>query len=407
MRSQEKINFTVRALESIKTPKDKRFTIYDSRVRGLGLLVQPSGHRAFFWYRKVRGYPCWQTIGPFPDLSVENARAKADELNSELANWKAHDFAGRAPKIEKRPELTLGSLHEDYCQRHLRSHAKNPERAESYAKQIFNAHLGPWRNRKLGQITRQNVRDLHAEIGAETGQYAANRVIQDLRSLFFWAIREEIWTGENPAARIQQFHEKKRTRFLQPDEMARLFSAMRDEPNRDVVDFILLALLTGARKSNVTAMRWDEITFETCTWEIADPKNREPYRVALVKEAVEILKRRRNRSLWVFPNSNNSAGHVLDFKRSWKRVLQRAGIENLRQHDLRRTLGAWQAAQGASLQMIGESLGHKSIAASAIYSPMQLDSVRNSVSAATTAMLAAGKISKRKLLAATHGVGAT
>ena len=64
---------------------------------------------------------------------------------------------------------------------------------------------------------------------------------------------------------------------------------------------------------------------------------------------------------------------------------------DLRIHDLRRTLGSWQAATGASLPIIGKSLGHKSLAATQIYARLNLDPVRASVSKATDAMLLAGE----------------
>jgi integrase len=69
-----------------------------------------------------------------------------------------------------------------------------------------------------------------------------------------------------------------------------------------------------------------------------------------------------------------------------------AGLEeDLRIHDLRRTLGSWQARAGASLTIIGKSLGHKSQQATAIYSRLDLDPVRASVEQATAAMIEAGK----------------
>jgi site-specific recombinase XerD len=57
---------------------------------------------------------------------------------------------------------------------------------------------------------------------------------------------------------------------------------------------------------------------------------------------------------------------------------------------LRRTLGSWQAADGASLSIIGKTLGHKNVSTTAIYARLNLDPVRQSVNAATKAMLAAG-----------------
>ena len=67
-----------------------------------------------------------------------------------------------------------------------------------------------------------------------------------------------------------------------------------------------------------------------------------------------------------------------------------ARLDDLRIHDMRRTLGSWQAATGASLVVIGKSLGHKSTQATEVYSRLNLDPVRDSMQTATRAMLAAG-----------------
>ena len=76
-------------------------------------------------------------------------------------------------------------------------------------------------------------------------------------------------------------------------------------------------------------------------------------------------------------------------KKGWKRILERAGIEDLRLHDLRRTLGSWQAKTGASLAIIGKSLNHKNQNTTAIYARLDLDPVRDSVNTATSAMMVA------------------
>lgn len=75
-------------------------------------------------------------------------------------------------------------------------------------------------------------------------------------------------------------------------------------------------------------------------------------------------------------------------------ILRQAGIENLRIHDLRRTLGSYQAATGANGYIIGKSLGHRSQQSTAIYARLNLDPVRESVNKATEAMfgyMAAGR----------------
>lgn len=200
-----------------------------------------------------------------------------------------------------------------------------------------------------------------------------------------------IWKGDNPAHGIKKFPEKSRNRFLQADELPRFLQAVEAEPNDTIRDYILISLLTGARKANVLAMRWEEINFERCEWRIPITKNDTPQTVPLIPEAVEILKARLARydhTIYVFPGIGRT-GHLAEPKKGWDRILKSAGITELRIHDLRRTLGSWQACTGASLAIIGKSLNHKSPMATAIYARLDLDPVRASMEKATSAMLAA------------------
>jgi site-specific recombinase XerD len=395
----ERINFTERRIESLASPK--RRIIYDEKVQALGLKLEPTGKKGFFWFRAVAGKPTWKTIGPWPDISLDTARQKAAEYNGKLAEWQKEGSRGPNPFETPRGELTLGQLIDDYIAKHIRSHAHHPDRAVREIRYVMKNDLSAWQNRKVSAIARKEVLDLHAAIG-EKHKPAANKLLELLRAAINWAIEQQIFRGENPAAKIALFHKVKRTRFIQPNEMPKLFAALKTEPNRDVVDFINLSLWTGARKSDVLSMRWQDISLEDNRWLVPDPKNREPYQIALTPEAVTILKKRLNErcdgNTWVFP-SYGRTGHVVDFKKRWKSLLVRAGLSDLRQHDLRRTLGSWQAGQGVSLQIIGKSLGHRSVAATQIYSQLNLDPVRESVQAATKAMIVAGRKKPKQLKA--------
>jgi len=150
-------------------------------------------------------------------------------------------------------------------------------------------------------------------------------------------------------------------------------------------------LLTGARRANVLSMKWQDINFARAEWRIKETKNGTPQTVALSPEAIEVLFNRKptEATVFVFPGIGK-AGHLIEPKKGWERILERAGIEDLRIHDLRRTLGSWQAKTGASLAIIGKSLNHKNQNTTAIYARLDLDPVRDSVNTATSAMLAAG-----------------
>lgn len=395
-----KTNFTKKWIEGLPMPKEKRSFHYDTATRGLGILVQPTGHKSFFWFRKVNGRPTWQTIGAFPDLSIENARQKAAEFNAKLSRWKADSYDGPNP-FEKNRDVTLGQLAADYIERQIKAHAAHPDRAVKDVTDMAKTYLTPWKNRRLGAISRRDVLGLHAKLGEQNGKVTANRVVQFLRTLYNWADKVEAWGGENPARNIKMFHEEPRTRFLQPDEMPRLFRALGSEASFDLQDFVLLALFTGARRNDVLSMRWENLSLSDNRWEVPKPKNRKPYQVALTPEVVETLQkrmeRRKNDSPWVFP-SRGKTGHIVSLKKPWKELLKRAKIANLTMHDLRRTFGAYQAAKGTSLQIIGKSLGHATIAATQrSYAPLDLDPIRESVNAATQAMLAASKKKPKQL----------
>ena len=133
------------------------------------------------------------------------------------------------------------------------------------------------------------------------------------------------------------------------------------------------------------AMRWSEIDWDNRTWHVADTKSGEPHVVPLIDRALEILITRKAEGPgeWVFPSMTGATGHLADPKKAWQRILERAEINDLRIHDIRRTLGSYQAIAGASLSVIGKSLGHKSQRATEVYARLHLDPVRASIEAAT------------------------
>jgi integrase len=233
------------------------------------------------------------------------------------------------------------------------------------------------------------ILDLHANIGKQFGIYSANRILALLKTMFNKAIEWE-YCLSNPCMGIKKFKEKSRERFLQADELPRFFKALNSEPNKSFKDYFYITLLTGARRRTVGSMNWKDINFANNTWKIEETKNGELQIVHLSEPAINILKDRFNirSSEWVFPSATSASGHIEEPKTSWKKLLKRANIDDLHIHDLRRTLGSWQAATGANSYIIGKSLGHKTPQATAIYARLNLDPVRESVNKATDAMFA-------------------
>lgn len=403
-RTPEKLHFTKETLSTLRTrPKEGRRIVFDEHTAGLGLVLFPSGTRTFFHLKYVNNYPRRTTIGRFPDLTIEQARGKANELNGKFAKWKANDYEGPDPVVRPKKISTLGEALDHYVEHHLTATAKNP----SYARWQFGKYCSGLRNRPLGTIRREHIRDLHAEIAAKHGGVTANRTIQLLRRIFYHAAHPDIalWDGANPCAKPKKFmsQEQSRDRTIRREEAPGFFKQLGCEPNRDLHDFLLLALATGARHGTILAMRAEEIDWQRELWIIPNPKGKkgkEPHVVPLTKIAISVLKDRDQKE-WIFPGRK---GHLTTLKKPWKQFRERTGIADLTMHDLRRTLATHEGETGASTEVIQKTLGHEeSSAATKIYDRSdRRDDVRDAMEGAVRAMLVAGKTTKRKLLEASH-----
>ena len=432
----KKFNFTKEAIEALPVPpKGKRAYYRDEKQAGLILDVKPSGSKSFYLYKKIDGKPERIFLGTFPDTKVAKARKLAEIKRGEIAD-------GKNPQEEKRKiraEITFGEFFQDYLERY----SKLQKRSWQYDEREVNRFLLHWFKRKLSSIKKYEVQKLQEEIFRNNGLYQANRILERIRAIYNKAI-EWGWEGENPAKGIKKYKEKSRDRFIQPHELPFLFRALEIEENETASDYLLISLMTGARKANVLSMRWEEIDWQRMEWRIPETKNGEPVTIPLIEQAMEILERRKRRARngYVF-EGEGASGHLADPKRTWDRVRQRAtlevwklfpesaklieetekklqeadnygytilklfntvqkeaeeqeielpqGLMDLRIHDIRRTLGSYQAITGASLPIIGKTLGHKSHQSTAVYARLHSDPVREAMEKANAAMFGFAK----------------
>jgi integrase len=432
------INFTKAALNAIKIPAPgKRETFHDKQVQGLQLRVTSAGVMTFSVYRRLRkGEPTRITIGRFPDISIENARKLALAALADLAEGKNPNQDTASAKNE----LTLRELFDDFLEhRRTKRGSYLSDKTKIGYGYDFNLHLAKFEKRRLSKIRDTEIASVHTALGKEHPT-SANRVLALTSSLFSHAKARKLYLGENPAKGIQKFPETSRDRFLQADELPRFFASLAEEPNQTFRDYVLISLLTGVRRSFVLCMRWDDVHLDRAEWR-TKAKGGSLQTVPLTEEAITILKTRyaERQSDFVFPGTG-ATGHFADPKTGWNRLFDRdelqqlanriaasggtfqidtehtmpsnlqqaraeakrlkvdttgTRIHDLRIHDLRRTLGSWQAKTGASLVVIGKTLNHKSPSTTAIYARLDSDPVRQSMGRATSAIFAAGGMKPR------------
>lgn len=388
--TQKRFAFTMAGLTKLRPPRDKRLYVYDAKVAGLTMCITANDSRSFYWVKKVDGRAERIRLGGFPELSVDTARDLASKHNAAIAG-------GMNPAESKRKvkgELTLGELWTLYVEFHAEAHKKPRSVAEDAG--LWKRYISPLQSRKLSTIANRDVQQLHSKVGRTNGKYAANRMLSLLSTMLNVAKKHGVGPQVNPCEGVKRFAEKSRDRFLQPDELPRFLAALDKLSSPAMADAFRLMLFTGARKSNVLSAQWQDIDFESNIWHILDTKQNEPQRVPLTTEALAVLNRLKvmaNGSPYVFPSpkAGTKYGHVTDVMRAWRELRNVAELPQLRMHDLRRTMGSWQALGGTSLQVIGKSLGHKNSSTTEVYARIMDDPVRQAMEKASAAMAATVK----------------
>lgn len=382
-KASAKVALNKAKIAALKVPDSGRVYYHDSRQPGLCVCVTSAGARTFYLYRWHNGRPLRQRLGTPDELTVEQARTMAKTLTGESVQ--GIDIEAR--KRQAREEMTFGELFGRWME-----YAKEHKRTWPEDQRKYDKFLATWAARRLSAIDATDVERMHGAVKVKSGPYQANRVLEMVKAMFRRAIEKRFWKGENPASTVKKFEEHSRERYLRPDEVRQFFAALADALP-DQQDFFMLLLLTGQRRGAVQAMHWTDLDLAEAIWTVpsADSKSKQPVTLPLVPRAVEILAARKNGSEFVFP-SRGKTGHLVEPKKAWEEIRTAASLPGLRMHDLRRTLGSWQASAGVSLGIIGKALGHAhGSRATNVYARLELRPVRDAVTAATSAILAAGE----------------
>jgi len=372
------MKLTKKLVDATKHPAQGQVFVRDEELRGFALRIT-TGSKTFILEREINGRVRRMSLGRYGPLTVEQARELAKQKIGEIA--KGTDPAD--DRQVRRKSATFGELEQLYLTRHA-IHKKSASNDVT----MFTLHLAAWRSRKLTTITKADVCSRHAEMGATGSTTNANRMVALVRCLFNCAYDWGLFTGVNPASRMKMFKEISRDRFVTPDELPRLWTALTHEPNPYVRGAFFVGLFTGARRSEVLSMQWADLDLPQCLWRIPITKAGRPHYIPLPIPVVEALLTlpRLEGNPYVFCGRWGKS-HLINVAKPWKRIRKEAGLEDVRIHDLRRTLGSWLVAAGASLPLIGKALNHSQAATTQVYARLQLEPVRLALDANATKML--------------------
>lgn len=206
----------------------------------------------------------------------------------------------------------------------------------------------------------------------------ANRLVQLVGSVWTKCARWGYVGGDNPCKHVTKNRLQSRTRYLPKSDLLRVLSALDSVPNQQAAAAFKLLIYTGCRKMEVLSLRWSQIDLDAKVLTLHNTKGARTHVLPLVDEAVEVLKGLRKTSPFVFP-SNSKCGYLLWPSRTWARVLRMTKLEDVRIHDLRRTLGSLLAQDGESTLRIGDVYDHQSEAVTRVYARLNVDSKRETL----------------------------
>lgn len=370
------LHFTKRTLEKLPpAPPGQRDYYRDTGSDGLMVCVTECGVKSFRVRRKLNGKSVRVTLGRFPDMTIDQARRKAREALSTLAE-------GINPVAEKRASrarvMTLGEVFEDYIG--SRGQALKPNTAADY-RRVMNCYLSDWIERPMTDIGRDAVERRHRRI-SDRSPAQANYAMRLLRALFNFAMaRYEDGNGapiltDNPTRRlsgVKAWHAiERRQTVIKPHQLPAWWQAVSaldsDQATAKaavVRDYLRFLLLTGLRRGEAARLRWVDIDLAAGTFTIPDPKNRERHTLPLSDYLAELLRQRQaeaDRSPYVFPGGTprkKGMGHIVEPRRWLQQVTRDSGVP-FTLHDLRRTFATIAESLDISPYTLKRLLNHKS-----------------------------------------------
>ena len=357
---------------------------WDRELPGFGVRVYPSGTRVYVVQTRAGGRSRRVTVGRHGALAAAEARRQAARI---IAGIKIGDEPAPAPAGPPQPEagaaMTVAELAVLYLEEHVALHCKSG--TLSLYRSVLHGRLLP----ELGEVpvaalTREHVAALHYRL--HRTPCTANRAIEVLGGVIDMAEERGLRPpGGNPCRFVTRYRERRRARFLSDEEFRRLGRALEEAESGalggvspDAAAALRLLALTGCRRGEILSLRWEDVDTQAGELRLRDSKTgARP--VPLSPAAAGVLSglRRVPGSPWVIPGRKPDAP-LRNLHSPWKVVRARAGLADVRIHDLRHSFASRALALGESLTMIGKLLGHRRVRTTARYAHLARDSIRAS-----------------------------
>ena len=257
--------------------------------------------------------------------------------------------------------------------------AKDSARQLNYFRTAFGKYALVYITPELLLKERRKLSDMPTRKNSKLNPATINRYFATLSGAFRFAYKNLRWIDENPCANLIKLKSKpKERRVLVEGEDIRLLQACLQSQSPYLYCIVLMALTTGARKSEILNLTWDAIDFDNRIVHIKDSKNGQPRRIGVVESVIQELKKlyqsRDMKKSLVF--ASKTAFGKIDFKKAWYSALKRANIEDFVFHRLRHSFCSIGGGIGATGVQLRAQLGHSSSRMTDHYSHLDANATR-------------------------------
>lgn len=359
-----RFRFTTRAIESLPpcpaASASKAYEVSDVEIPGFKIAVSKNARKVFMLRYNIHERKRAVRIGEFPATSLADARKIALEyrglLDRGIDPQDSRDRQRQSPTLRSFVPTYL-----NYAKVHKRSWQDDKSKLEMFI-------LGALGDKRLVDITRRDIEVFMADMCKTHAPATVNRFLSTISAILRQALLDDL-VERNVCVGIRRLKENNiKQRFLTPDELGRLFMQMDLAPEsaRVPVGAIKLLLLTGARRREITFLRWKDVDFDRKVAFIPTSKSGKSKYLQLNDEAIRTLEAMptRGKSEWVFTSRYDPKKPMNDPRKTFWALLRQAGIhDHVRLHDCRHTFAATVINSGhenANLYTVQSLLFHSS-----------------------------------------------
>ncbi len=300
--------FNTYILDNLPSPEKGFDVVQDLSEPRLRMYITQRGVKSFFVRKRVNGRDKRIIIGNYPEMDIEDARAKVSEVLNEACK--------KVPIRRKKISF------KDFIDLYMESKVRRGEDSLNKLKRAVKLHFGCLFEKNIQDLTTD---DLKIELDKISGRAMALRMQELLQSVFNYAISTG-YRKDNPMDNIERINVVRRVRKLNKSGLNKLLNAIKKEPDVNLRSAFLMLIYGFAPKTKIFKMRWEDLDFNHDLW----------LDMPLSNMAVLLLQDMPQDGEWVFMGRGRF--HLTDPRVAWKRIVTGAGIPNVTMDDVHKFL---------------------------------------------------------------------